>query len=194
MIATLFTKNKSNFFIPDWLLSNSSKKSWFTKFININKWWNTNSWCSISTISILSSIWISWLSGYSVINNIFKSFIHPSSVTAFISVNTSSAINKFLFWKVIECSSWNFESSFNGSNCRESPAWTTWSLVFDGIYCSRSSPINWGWNFNIFSCKYLSVGTSHWSSLLLEIEITSLEFFVGQISKLVHVQFNWFKS
>ncbi len=169
----------SKIFIPNWLLSNSSKECWFTKFININKWWNANLGGCRSACSIFSCIWIWWLSGDFVINDVLESFIHPSSITSLISINTTSTINKFLFWKVIEGSGWKFKSSFNGSNCSEGPTWTAWSLVLDSIYRTRCSPINWGWDFNVFSCKYLSVRTSHWTSLLLKIEITSLEFFIG---------------
>ena len=63
----------------------------------------------------------------------------PSSVT---SCTCHNAINKLLFSKRKECSSFNEMFSFNGSSGWKSPAWSTLTLVFNWVNSSFSSPVN----------------------------------------------------
>ena len=81
----------------------------------------------------------------------------PSSIA---SIWCSVTVNKLLFWKWKEISSGNEVSSFNGSSSWEGPAWSALGLVFNWVYCTLGSPVDWisevisfkiGWLFHVRS-------------------------------------------
>ena len=63
----------------------------------------------------------------------------PTSITSFRLCIT---INYLLFRKVKELSSLDEMVSFYGTSSRECPAWSTLSLIFNCVNCTRSSPVN----------------------------------------------------
>ena len=126
----------------DWLFCNCSHQlgSRFRWNSCVSKSFNLSTVLAWFARLSLGSVCVILFKILSVESSISESTWLPSSVTSSTGCN---AINKLLFSKRKECSSFNEVFTFNGSCGWKSPTWSTLTLIFNCVNSSFSSPVNW---------------------------------------------------
>lgn len=96
------------------------------------------------TSLILSLVWVSSLSGKTLLDDVSEGVDWVSSVASQVSVDDSGAVNQLLLGEVWEGLVLQEPVSLNVSGGGEGPTRSTLSLVLDGGNGSLGGPVEWG--------------------------------------------------
>lgn len=113
--------------------------------------------CLIIASLVNSYVRISTIGNNTLINDILESIIHPSTVASLVTIR-SRTVYKLLFRKIngLWFTFLNDQSWFNTTSGRESPAWTTLSLVFNTSNFFSSYPVDISVDWNILGNSLFS--------------------------------------
>jgi len=136
-----------------------SNKGFILWYIEISRNLSSN-FCLIEfAFSVLSKIWVSFISFNSSCSfNIFKCSVHPSSIASFTIFIT---IHNLLFTETSFILMMNSILSFNICSSWKCPAWSTLSLIFNISNSTVFSPIPFSW-WILFVCKIFFINSVEW--------------------------------
>jgi hypothetical protein len=161
-----------------------SSFQWTTvSFSNVSEFGDSVSSVLSLACLIFSNIGISRSAWDTLGNDVLEGRVHPSTVATSVTI-WGRAINKFLFREGVKTLSGNSISSFSSTNSWESPAWSAWSLVSNGVEDTFSGPINISSKWFTINFRDGNVG----SFRDFKTEVGADEFFVGDIHELVEVK------
>ena len=143
-------------------------------FISSDILTSTNS--SLSSVEFASLvdclIWVFWLECKTIGSNVVNGII---IVTTWASEWFGITVIQLLFSKIYGCALFDVKEGFSWSDSRESPTWSTLSLILN---FGNSSPIFFTKVFSWWFDSWLSVHHSFWCSCS---QIDLSEFFLGKV-------------
>lgn len=120
-MATLCTV--TIYWVPDWLLSDGCFKGRLNTGSDVNELLDSETRVSDSlALTVATLVGVLGFGGDSIIDHVLEGVIHESTLASLILVDTSSAVDEFLFREDGELFVSEEDGSFEGSGGGEGPA------------------------------------------------------------------------